>query len=61
MRNKRGQGVSMNVIIIAIIALLVLVIVSVIFMNQMWRWNLAKDDCKRVKGPDPSNVCCVKL
>ena len=31
--NKKGQGISLNVIIIAAIALLVLVILSVIFMN----------------------------
>jgi len=32
---KKGQGISLNVIIIAAIALLVLVILSVIFMGRM--------------------------
>ena len=32
--SKKGQGLSMNVIIIAALALLVLVILSVIFMSR---------------------------
>ncbi len=34
MFNKKAQGISMNVIIIAAIALLVLVVLSVIFMGR---------------------------
>ncbi len=35
MMYKKGQGISLNVIIIAAIALLVLVILSVIFMGRI--------------------------
>ena len=33
MKNKRGQGISMNMIIIIILAILVLLVVSIIFLG----------------------------
>lgn len=37
--NKKAQGISINVIIVAIIALLVLVVLTVIFGGRMGLWN----------------------
>lgn len=46
---KRGQGISMNVIIIAAIALLVLVVLSVIFLTRTGIWSRETVNC-RVQG-----------
>jgi len=35
MKNKKGAELSVNVIIVAVIALLVLVVLSVVFMDQI--------------------------
>jgi len=43
--NKKAQGISINVIIIAAIALLVLVILSVIFMGRMGTFGTTSKDC----------------
>ena len=48
--HKRGQGISMNVIIIAAIALLVLVVLSVIFMGRMGIFSRGSSDCKNQGG-----------
>jgi hypothetical protein len=38
-KSKKGDGLSMNVIIIAILALLVLVVLTLIFVKQMDKTN----------------------
>lgn len=38
MKNKKGQGISINTIIIAIIALVVLVLLIAIFTGKMGQW-----------------------
>ncbi len=48
--NKKAQGMSMNVIIIAAIALLVLVILSVIFIGRMGGFGKATKDCETQGG-----------
>ena len=48
--NKKGQGISLNVIIIAAIALLVLVILSVIFMGRMGIWSTKSKECSSATG-----------
>jgi hypothetical protein len=48
--NKRGQGISMNVIIIAAIALLVLVVLSVVFMGRMGTFSSGSADCNNQGG-----------
>ncbi|MFH1850347.1 MAG: hypothetical protein ABH879_09300 [archaeon] len=48
--SKRGQGISLNVIIIAAIALLVLVILSIIFIGRMGGWRTQLDDCAQNGG-----------
>ncbi|MDB4303373.1 hypothetical protein N9934_01100 [Desulfosarcina sp.] len=49
---KKGQGISINVIIVAIIALLVLVVLTVIFGGRMGLWSTEIDDI--------SNKDCTK-
>ena len=48
--NKRGQGISINVIIIAAIALLVLVVLSVVFMGRMGTLSSGTADCRNQGG-----------
>ncbi len=48
--NKKAQGMSMNVIIIAAIALLVLVILSVIFIGRMGGFGKATANCEGQGG-----------
>jgi hypothetical protein len=48
--NKKAQGISLNVIIIAAIALLVLVILSVIFMGRMGTFTDKSKDCASATG-----------
>ncbi len=48
--NKKAQGISLNVIIIAAIALLVLVILSVIFMGRMGTFSDKSQDCTSQGG-----------
>ncbi len=47
---KKAQGLSLNVIIVAAIALLVLVILSVVFMTRMRGYNASVQDCKHNGG-----------
>jgi hypothetical protein len=47
---KRGQGISMNVIIIAAIALLVLVVLSVIFLSRSGLFARETVNCRQNGG-----------
>ncbi len=53
---KKGQGLSLNVIIIAALALIVLVVLVAIFTGKMGEWtaNLKKQETKYC-GPVPSD------
>ena len=53
---KKGQGISMNVIIIAAIALLVLVILSVLVLNTGGKIGLGTS-CDGIQGSDCRDVC----
>lgn len=61
MKFKRGQGLSMNVIIIAAIALLVLVILAVIFIGRMGTTAKNIDKCQGQcivsTGDSPDSDC----
>ena len=48
--SKRGQGMPMNVIIIAAIALLVLVVLSIVFVNNISGTNKAINSCEETGG-----------
>jgi hypothetical protein len=46
----KGQGISINVIIIAAIALLVLVVLSVIFMGRLGQFGTKVGECENKGG-----------
>ena len=48
--NKKAQGMSINVIIVAAIALLVLVILSVIFIGKIGIFSETVGDCESKGG-----------
>ncbi len=48
--DKKGQGISMNVIIIAAIALLVLVVVAAIFLVNMGKVQPKVNQCEPTYG-----------
>lgn len=50
LRNRKAQGISLNVIIIAAIALLVLVILSIIFIGRMGKTREEVDRCETNGG-----------
>lgn len=56
---KRGQGLSLNVIIIAAIALLVLVVLSMIFTGKLGGWTKAQNECAANGGTcvDDASAC----
>lgn len=50
---KKAQGLSLNVIIIAILALLVLVVLSVIFLGRLGIFTKVTSDC----AEQPNHLC----
>lgn len=50
---KKGQGISINVIVIAAIALLILVILSTLVIRSSRKINEGTQDCLAIQG----NVC----
>lgn len=48
--SKKGQGISMNVIIIAALALLVLVVLSIIFLGRTGSWSKDTVNCVQNGG-----------
>ena len=49
-QNKKGQGMSLNVVIIAILALLVLVILSIILVGRTGWFNKGSLTCENNGG-----------
>jgi hypothetical protein len=56
---KKGDGLSINVIVVATIAILVLVILSVIFMGRMSIFTKNSNDCTKQKGICMDRECEV--
>ena len=50
---KKGQGMSINVIIIAVLALLVLVVLAFIFTGKIGQFATTTANCESISG----NVC----
>jgi len=55
-RLKAGDGLSMNMVVLAILALIMLVVLSITFTGETVRWKKALNDCeskgaKCVAGP----------
>jgi len=57
--NKKGQGISMNVIIVAAIALLVLVVLSIIFLGRTGDFGKGVADCENKGGQCESGGDCT--
>jgi hypothetical protein len=57
MFNKKADGLSINVIVVATLAILVLVILSVIFMGRMAIFTKNSNDCLRQKGVCMDRTC----
>ena len=53
----KGQGISINVIIIAAIALLVLVVLSVMFLGGMLKFGETQASCEEKGGTCAVDVC----
>ena len=57
---KKGQGISINMIIVAAIALLVLVVLSVIFIGKVGKTRQEIDRCETARGRcvfNPTSDC----
>lgn len=48
--NKKAQGISINVVIVAAIALLVLVVLSVIFIGRLGLFSSSVGECENKGG-----------
>ena len=50
MKNKRAQGMSINLIVVAGIALLVLIIIVAIFASRIGKFSESQDSCAAKGG-----------
>ena len=50
--NKKGQELSVSVIIVAVLALLVLVVIAFIFTGKIGTFATATADCEKIAGSD---------
>lgn len=57
--DKKAQGISMNVIIIAALALLVLVVLSIIFLGRTSQWSSQTADCVSNGGSCEGAASCT--
>ena len=58
MKNKRGQGLSLNTIIIAAVALIVLVVLVMIFTGRMGAFTGGVNKCVNQGGACKSQTFC---
>ena len=61
MFNKKAQGISINVIIVAVIALLVLVVLMAIFGGQMGLWGQNLDETQSRTCTGESGIQGAKI
>lgn len=59
MKGKRGQGLSMNTIVIAVIVLFVMVILLLIFTGRIAIFSLGVRDCQNTGGQCSDNAQCT--
>ena len=52
--SKRGQGISINMIIVAAIALVVLIVLIVIFTGKTQQFNRGLGSCKGICATSPA-------
>ncbi len=53
----KGQGISINTIVVAAIALLVLVVLSVVFLGRFGVFTQQSADCENKGGTCTSGAC----
>ncbi len=58
---KKGQGMSINVIIIAVLALLVLVVLAFIFTGKIGKFSSTTADCTKIAGGKCEDYDCSNL
>jgi len=61
MKNKKDQGISINVIIVAAIALIVLVVLAVIFIGRLGTFSTSVESCENKGGRCFSFTPCGEL
>lgn len=54
---KKAQGMSINVIIIAVLALLVLVVLAFIFTGKIGKFTQATANCESISGNECEYTC----
>lgn len=54
---KKGQGMSINVIIIAVLALLVLVVLAFIFTGKIGKFTQTTANCESISGSVCEDDC----
>ena len=54
---KKAQGMSINVIIIAVLALLVLVVLAFIFMGKIAVFTETTGSCEKIAGRECAYTC----
>ena len=60
MRHAKRGDLSVNIIIVAIIALLVLVIMTVLFSGRMAQWGQQLNSCEDVQGKCDQGFECLE-
>ena len=55
--NLKGQGMSINVIIIAVLALLVLVVLAFIFTGKIGQFSKTTANCEAISGNNCEYTC----
>ncbi len=58
--NKRGDGLSLNVIILAVIALLVLIVLSYMVINNTGKFNKGVNSCGSNSRCVPDKDACTE-
>ena len=57
MRSKKGEGLTLNVIVVAALALLVLVILAIIFMGRTGMFRKESGNCANMGGSCSTKGC----
>ncbi len=58
MKHKKGQGISINVLIIALVALIVLIVIIAIFTGKIRGVNTGLQDCMTKGGKCEKSEDC---
>ena len=59
--NNKGQGISINVIVIAALALLVMVVLAILFISKVGTFGVQSGDCGNKGGSCFVNACPTNM